>query len=475
MRFTIQRKLFYSHFFAVILVSGSIGTFFYRSAVDSLFVNLQSRLRNSAALISRSIDANDLKGINTPSDVTDASYQKYLNLLREYKEANEDIAFIYLMRRQDDKVVFVIDSDSSEKQALPGRVYDANIPKLKAGFMKLTADQKIVCDEWGCFLSGYAPLKNGNGFYLVGIDMRADEVQQKFHTIRITGYISLALSVILAFLFSRILAVRITRPIRLLVKRSAEIAEGHFVGQVNVDGKDELGDLARAFNTMSDRLNQSHKGTQKVLRALEDARSNLEKRVSERTARIAEVNDKLLDEIEERKRVEAALAKAATTDYLTRLHNRRSMMALLGQEMKRIDRSGRESSLIMIDLDKFKKINDRFGHEAGDAVLIHMGKLLRSLLRNQDIISRWGGEELLIMLPETTREGAVAVAEKLRSEIAGKKIMVSGHSIQVTVSLGVSRMSKGISIDECIRQADKALYQAKSEGRNKTAVLDECE
>ncbi len=113
MRFTIQRKLFYSHFFAVILVSGSIGTFFYRSAVDSLFVNLQSRLRNSAALISRSIDANDLKGINTPSDVTDESYQKYLNLLREYKEANEDIAFIYLMRRQDDKVVFVIDSDSS--------------------------------------------------------------------------------------------------------------------------------------------------------------------------------------------------------------------------------------------------------------------------------------------------------------------------------------------------------------------------
>lgn len=269
----------------------------------------------------------------------------------------------------------------------------------------MTADQEILCDEWGCFLSGYAPLKNGNNRYLVGIDMRADEVRQKFRTIRITGFISFALSIILALVFSRTLAARITRPIRLFVNRSAEIADGQFVGEVNVESRDELGDLARAFNTMSGRLSRSHERTQKALQDLEDARSNLEQRVSDRTSRLAEVNDQLVAEIEERKRAEAALEKAATTDYLTRLHNRRSMISILNHEMKRIDRSGKDSAIIMIDLDEFKKINDSYGHAAGDMVLIHMGKLLKSLMREQDVISRWGGEELLIMLPETGSNG----------------------------------------------------------------------
>jgi len=471
-RFTIKRKLFYSHFIAVILVSGSIGTFFYKSAVDSLFANLQSRLRNSAALISRSIDANDLAEIRNPGDVTRPAYLKYLGQLREYRSANKDIAFIYVMRLEGKNVVFVIDSDSSAEQALPGRVYDADVPNLLAGFSELKADQEILCDEWGCFLSGYAPLKNGNGRYLVGIDMRADEVRQKFSTIRLTGLISLLLSILLAFVFSRVLAVRITRPIRLFVKRSAEIAEGHFVGKVNIESKDELGDLARAFNTMSDRLSQSHEGMQSALHDLEDSRSNLEHRVRERTARLAELNDQLLAEIEERKRAEAALEKAATTDYLTRLHNRRSMISILNHEMGRMERSGKESSLIMLDIDEFKKVNDNFGHEAGDAVLRHLGKLLKSLVRKQDVIARWGGEELLIMLPETEQEGAAAVAEKLRSTVADQPLEFYGQPIRVTISLGVSRMGKKMSMDECIRKADQALYRAKSEGRNKTVVMD---
>jgi diguanylate cyclase (GGDEF)-like protein len=184
------------------------------------------------------------------------------------------------------------------------------------------------------------------------------------------------------------------------------------------------------------------------------------------------LNDQLVAEIEERKRAEAALEKAATTDYLTRLHNRRSMILILNREMKRIDRSGKDSSVIMIDLDEFKKINDRFGHAVGDMVLIHMGKLLKSLLREQDAISRWGGEELLILLPETDRSGGEAVAEKLRKAVAGAKVNLSGQRIQVTISLGVSLLTQGISIDECIRQADEALYQAKSDGRNKTVVAD---
>ena len=111
-RFSIQRKLFYSHFIAVVLVSGSIGTYFYQSAVNSLFTNLQSRLMNSAALISRSLDANEILDIKTPEDTNLPAYQKYLKMLREFKASNKDIAFIYIMRKQGNDVVFVIDSDN---------------------------------------------------------------------------------------------------------------------------------------------------------------------------------------------------------------------------------------------------------------------------------------------------------------------------------------------------------------------------
>lgn len=99
-----------------------------------MFENLQSRLRNSAALISRSIDANELTEIKNPTDVTNGSYLKHLAQLREYRNANNDIAFIYIMRLEGEKITFVIDSDSSDEQALPGRVYDEDFPNLKSGF-----------------------------------------------------------------------------------------------------------------------------------------------------------------------------------------------------------------------------------------------------------------------------------------------------------------------------------------------------
>jgi len=473
MRMTVQKKLFYSHFLAVVLVSGSIGTFFYHSATSNLFSSLQVRLMNSAAIISRVIDADDLIDIRSPEDVTASSYRKNLALLRDFEKANDDIAFIYVMRKEGDSIVFVIDSDSSADQALPGREYTVSVPNLESGFETLIADQEIVCDEWGCFLSGYAPLKNGQGKYLVGIDMRADEVSRKFRTIRIAGIISLIFSIILAYLFSRLLAAKITRPIRLLVKRTTEITKGVFIGQVDIDTRDEIGDFAKAFNTMSDWLNQSHSSTQKAMSDLKEARNNLEKRVKERTARLEEVNEKLRLEIEERKRAEEALEKAATTDYLTSLLNRRAMIDFLELEMKRIQRSGVESSIVMIDLDHFKDINDNFGHETGDKVLIHVARTLDALLRDQDVVSRWGGEEFLLMLPDTALQGAVSVAEKIRIGFADHPLSIDDKKIKITVSIGVCPMSRGISIDECFRRADMALYRAKSEGRNRTIAADE--
>lgn len=471
MRLSIQQKLFYSHFLAVILVSGSIGTLFYKSAIDSLFEGLQSRLKYSAALLSRAIDARELEDIRGPADVSRPAYQTNLRLLREFQDSNRDVAFIYIMRREGERIFFVIDSDSSSRQARPGNEYQPVIPRLRAGFGNLSADDEITRDAWGYFLSGYAPLRNGDGRYLIGIDMRAGEVHHKFQTIRLTGLASLLLSILLALLFSRWLARHFTKPIRELVEGASAIARGTLGGQVDARSGDELGHLAGAFNTMSSRLAESHARTQQALGELEESKNTLEVRVVERTSQLVNLNEQLVAEINERKRAEEALARAATTDYLTGLFNRRAMVHLLEQELPRTKRNGRSFSLVLADIDHFKTVNDQHGHEAGDKVLVDTAEILRQLVRAQDAIARWGGEELLIFLPETPLAGAMEVAEKVRRRFDGQPLMVDGREIRITMSLGVCEFGGGATVNECIRKVDVALYQAKAEGRNRAVSL----
>ena len=472
MRLPIQRKLFYSHFVAVVLVSGSIGTLFYKSATGSLFGSLQARLKYSAALLSRTLDVGALAAIRSAEDVKLPAYRENLQLLRDFQSSNPDIAFIYVMRRDDERIAFVLDSDASERQALPGQLYTDNVPLLEKGFVQLSADEEITRDERGYFLSGYAPVKNGGGRYLLGIDMRADEVHRKFQAIRIAGLVSFLLSIVLAYLFSRLLAARITKPIMVFVARAREIAEGRLEGQVEVRTGDELDDLAGGFNTMSQRLAESNTETRHAMAALEEAKDTLEVRVVERTSRLAELNDQLVQEIQERKRAEQALEKAATTDYLTGLLNRRAMLAVLEQEAERSRRSTQPFSLLMADVDKFKVINDSHGHQTGDEVLLLVCRTLRETLRGQDAIARWGGDELLILLPETDLEGAVGVAEKVRQTLAGREWLIEGHPLHLTMSLGVAASSAEGLVEDAISRADLALYRAKAGGRNRTVAAD---
>jgi hypothetical protein len=121
-RLAIQKKFFLSHFLVILLVSGSIGTYFYLSAADSLMASLKNRLQNSAAMISQVVDASRLTEIKGPKDIHVPVYGELLHLLRAFKKANPDIAFLYLMRREGQQVVFVVDSDETTAQALPGRV-----------------------------------------------------------------------------------------------------------------------------------------------------------------------------------------------------------------------------------------------------------------------------------------------------------------------------------------------------------------
>lgn len=159
----------------------------------------------------------------------------------------------------------------------------------------------------------------------------------------------------------------------------------------------------------------------------------------------------------------AALTRLATTDTLTGLSNRRHFEAQVQQHMAAAIRYGHPLSMLVLDIDHFKRINDAHGHLAGDRVLVALGQLLRQQIRASDLACRWGGEEFTLLMPSTDAAHAMTVAEKLRSALANQSM---GEMGRVTASVGVACFQPSESLDQWMGRADAALYQAKAAGRN---------
>ncbi|MBL3555894.1 MULTISPECIES: GGDEF domain-containing protein [Marinobacter] len=160
---------------------------------------------------------------------------------------------------------------------------------------------------------------------------------------------------------------------------------------------------------------------------------------------------------------------AARTDELTGLSNRRDMQHRLNEEYSRYRRSGHHFSVALIDLDLFKHINDEYGHDAGDEVLRRFSGLMQTVIRQTDVAARWGGEEFLILLPDTSLLQALTLAERLRSEVANAEFAFAGKRLPITISAGICSIAKASSVNELLKQADIHLYNAKEDGRNRIA------
>jgi diguanylate cyclase (GGDEF)-like protein/PAS domain S-box-containing protein len=160
--------------------------------------------------------------------------------------------------------------------------------------------------------------------------------------------------------------------------------------------------------------------------------------------------------------------KMAETDPLTNVYNRRKFSELLDQEMDRVERYNRSLSVILLDLDDFKKINDTYGHDTGDYVLKKISGLIKENIRRVDKLARYGGEEFIILLPETNLKGSMAVAERIRRVIENASLDKVGH---ITISAGVSAVTEGDSRQSIVKKADRGLYIAKREGKNRISVL----
>ncbi len=294
MRFRYSTKLFLSHILAVLLVSGSVGSFFYFRAMDNLMRSLKSRLQNSAALLSQTIDAQDVEVIQTADDMQSDNYLDTLNKVRRVRRANPDIAFLYVMRLGEDGAVsFVVDSDETDGQATPGDVYEDVVPEMLEGFHQPVVDKELYEDEWGVFLSGYAPLRHGEGRYLVGIDMRADEVRNNLRELRLTGLASLFASILLALLFALYLSRGLARRIGTIAARCRDLAMGQ--SNVRVEGRsfDEFDDLTESFNAMSGALGGTRTELEKAISELRTTQQGLEERVEERTRQLQETVEKM--------------------------------------------------------------------------------------------------------------------------------------------------------------------------------------
>ena len=189
-----------------------------------------------------------------------------------------------------------------------------------------------------------------------------------------------------------------------------------------------------------------------------EANKNLEKIVEERTQELNAAYEKM--------------TTLANTDPLTKLFNRRNMQEKLDYAVTRYRRRKTPFTIVICDIDHFKTVNDRYGHDCGDYILTAIAQTMRTALREQDILARWGGEEFLFLLPDTDLAGGRVVAEKIRRIIEENQYIYKNTAVPISMTLGVCEFDDTMDIETCIIRADAALYKGKKSGRNRVCLAD---
>lgn len=269
--------------------------------------------------------------------------------------------------------------------------------------------------------------------------------------------LSINLAVVLLFgVAAYRVAVSIARPIEALSEAARRISDDEDnVELPETRAQDEVGVLTRTFNEMTARLASKAE-------ALERSQAETEQAVQQMREQYAELQ-----------RVNEVLEQLSITDGLTSLHNHRFFQEQLAKEIKRSDRVGDPLALILIDIDHFKKWNDKIGHAGGDEVLRKIANVMNEIVRETDVLARYGGEEFALILPKTDMDGAMKLAEKIRASVAASSIVLDlpSEHMRLTVSVGVN-VYRG-DAKAFFSGADQALYRAKDGGRDCVMVPEE--
>jgi diguanylate cyclase (GGDEF)-like protein len=190
---------------------------------------------------------------------------------------------------------------------------------------------------------------------------------------------------------------------------------------------------------------------------------SLEKLIDERTRELQTAKD-MLEELNRQ------LDFTARVDALTGLYNRRHMEERLKEECEVFKRTGQDFSVMLVDIDDFKQINDVYGHDAGDSVLKTVSNMLRELVRDYDVVSRWGGEEFLLLFPNLAKSDATGRAETIKAAVQAYQYTYNENLLHITVTVGVASFGQYDTTDSVIKRADNAMYQGKNMGKNKVVA-----
>ncbi len=252
------------------------------------------------------------------------------------------------------------------------------------------------------------------------VNVTVEETNRRLSRLLLLGLTMGVLLLILIIALTFALSMATRRSLREMITRMRDLAEGRpdFGKRLSVHSNDELGLLVNWFNQLSEKLELDYKKIELL----------------------------------------------SITDKLTQLYNRTKIDQLLEEELRRAVRYDQSLALILIDLDHFKSVNDEYGHHVGDEVLREMAQLLRDSVRATDSVGRWGGEEFIVIAPNTNLPQALVLAEKLRTRVAGHAFPVIGGK---TASLGVAVLAEDDTEESLTRRADQALYLAKEQGRNR--------
>ena len=237
---------------------------------------------------------------------------------------------------------------------------------------------------------------------------------------------------------------------------TGEVTDLHASVASASDLEDLKQNISRRVAQIQERLREQRELEHRREQALQDSVSRLKERIGE----MERESDRLQQQVKEAR-------NEAFRDALTRLHNRIAYDNRLEEEIARWKRYRNDLSLIVLDVDHFKHVNDSYGHKAGDRVLEVIGTLIRRTIRESDYPARYGGEEFVILLPQTDLAGAHAVAEKLRLTVQTKHFQYANQRVSITASFGLAQFRESDSADSLFERADRALYQAKESGRNR--------
>jgi diguanylate cyclase (GGDEF)-like protein len=350
--------------------------------------------------------------------------------------------------RGDDGDLFLITEEGtvlSSSRFSPAELLEIRIPsRIAAKLFSHEAVPEHYRNERGIIVVGTL-----QGIHPVGWGVVAELDQDKayaevFRLRNLTIALIVGLLLVVGFA-AYILGLTIVRPLNRLITAASQVASGNLDVNVPVLGRGELGYTTEVFNHMVTRLRQAREELGAMNRTLRDRNRELH--------------------------------EISITDSLTGLYNRNHTMEVLTKEVARAERYQRPLALLMIDVDHFKLYNDTCGHLAGDEVLRNIATIFRRCTRESDCVGRYGGEEFLIILPETGGDDAGGIAERIRLHLAEEDFPAGPQKLKITISGGIASFPRnGRSPESLLKSADAALYEAKNRGRNRVVpAVDEAE